>query len=116
MIRGIGTDVVDIRRMSRFFSSGADKRCFTEAERAYIMAAPRAEETAAAIFAAKEALYKAAPEDGLSMKEREVCHGTDGRPFFRLPVSWRGGRVHLSLSHDGDYALAFVIVEEAQHE
>jgi len=76
-------------------------------------------ESLAARFAAKEALAKAlgAPR-GLSWQDAEVVTDDDGRPRFELrgavseaATTLGVARVHLSLSHDGGTALAFVVLE-----
>ena len=115
VIVGIGVDVVDVAR----FAAAVERtphlldRLFTEEERG------RPAESLAARFAAKEAVAKAlgAPP-GLAHREAEVRTGERGRPELHL-----SGRVaeiaaalgvrrwHLSLSHDGGVALAYVIAE-----
>jgi holo-[acyl-carrier protein] synthase len=112
---GIGVDVVDVERFAR----AAERtprllgRLLTDAEQAV-----RRPERLAARFAAKEALAKAlgAPP-GLGWHDAEVVSDA-GRPRFELrgtvaaaaaalgATSW-----HLSLSHDGGIATAFVVLE-----
>jgi holo-[acyl-carrier protein] synthase len=76
-------------------------------------------ESLAARFAAKEALAKAlgAP-GGLSWQDAEVVTDDDGRPSFELrgavseaATTLGVARGHLSLSHGGGTALAFVVLE-----
>ncbi|RJL23561.1 holo-ACP synthase [Bailinhaonella thermotolerans] len=115
MIVGIGVDVVDIERfrasLERTPSLAA--RLFTEGERGLPA------RSLAARFAAKEAVAKAlgAPP-GLRHLDAEVRVGEHGRP--ELAVSGAVARVaaergvarwHLSLSHDGGVAVAYVIAE-----
>ena len=115
MIVGVGTDVVDIGRLQRSLERTPTlrDRLFTPAEAALPL------ESLAARFAAKEALAKAlgAP-GGLSWQDAEVVSDQDGRPSFTLrgTVADRAAelgvaRVHLSLSHDGGVAVAFVVLE-----
>lgn len=62
----------------------------------------------AARCAAKEAAYKALGIDGLQFRDVEVVTGDDGAPHLRLhgePVN-----ASVSLSHDGDVAMAMVVV------
>ncbi|WP_239374952.1 holo-ACP synthase [Frankia sp. Cj5] len=113
---GIGVDVVDVERFAavlRRTPSLAD-RLFTSHERAI-----EAPERLAARFAAKEACAKAlgAPP-GMSWHDAQVVTDPSGRPRLRLSGtvaavaeglgirSW-----HLSLTHDGGVAIAFVITE-----
>lgn len=116
MIHGIGTDLVVV---SRFAASLADtprlaERLFTPSEREGLT--PR---SLAARFAAKEALAKAlgAPGD-LGWHEVEVVRLASGQPQLRV----LGGRIgqlvaqhelslHVTMSHDGDFASATVIAE-----
>ena len=60
MIRGIGCDLCAIPRMEEILQDGRFlRRYFTADERAYILDRVQAAQTAAGIFAAKEALLKA---------------------------------------------------------
>ena len=110
-----GCDIVRISRMEGFTDKGGLKRCFTENEEKYIMEKAKPFDTAAGLFAAKEALGKALGK-GLSsfnLKDVEVCHEEDGRPYFSFKDGlFDGLDISLSISHDGDYALAFVVIKE----
>jgi holo-[acyl-carrier protein] synthase len=115
VILGIGTDVVEIARLS-----AALERTPTLRDRLFTLAeAALPPESLAARFAAKEALAKAlgAP-GGLSWQHAGVVTDPEGRPAFELSgtVAARAAelgveRVHLSLSHDGGVAMAFVLLE-----
>ncbi|WP_214414883.1 holo-ACP synthase [Sphaerisporangium fuscum] len=115
MIIGIGVDVVDIARLQATLQRTPKlrERVFTDAERGLPAA------SLAARFAAKEAVAKAlgAPP-GLAHREAEITAGPHGRPV--LAVSGRAAEVaaelgvrrwHVSLSHDGGLAIAYVIAE-----
>ncbi len=74
-------------------------------------------ESLAANFAAKEALIKAMGKL-FSWKEIEVLRDREGKPYLRLSgktlkfIKDKGiGNIHLSLSHEGEYAIAFLILE-----
>ena len=112
MIRGIGSDLVEVSRLGQALERTPTLRArvFTEAESTLPL------ESLAARFAAKEALAKAlGSPGGLSWQDAEVVVGDSGRPGFELrgEVAERtaGLQVHLSLSHDGGMALAFVVLE-----
>ncbi len=112
MIDGIGIDVVDIARFleSLTRTPGLREKLFTESERT------QTDQSLAARFAAKEALYKAlSPNHGLHWHEAEVINQTNGKPefLFRGEIAdlIDGARVHLSLSHDAGIASAMVVVE-----
>ncbi|WP_447974875.1 holo-ACP synthase [Nitrospira sp. Kam-Ns4a] len=122
-IVGIGLDLVKIARIRALAETWQARfldRVYTEAERAYCLqrAAPYA--SLAGRFAAKEALLKALGTGwagGVSWRDIQVLNDAAGRP--RAVV---GGRteallreagvtaIHVSLSHDGDYAMAQVVL------
>ncbi len=115
MIVAVGTDLVDVARFRRALERTPTlrDRLFTPAE------AVLPPESLAARFAAKEALAKAlgAPGD-LGWHDAEVV--VEGPPRFVLSgtvaaCAERLGveRVHLSLSHDGGMAIAFVVLESS---
>ncbi len=115
MIVGIGVDLVDIARLERAVARTPRllERLFSPAERV------RPTRSLAARYAAKEALIKAlGGSDGLHWSEVEVASEASGRPVFVLSgstaavVAERGIDVlHLSMSHDGGFATAYVVAE-----
>ena len=117
MIFGIGVDTVDIARFERAIdrTPALRSRLFTESERELASA------SLAARFAAKEALIKALGDShGLAWHDMEVVRGADRAPSFAPTSALQrelgelgGGSVHLSMTHDGGMATAFVIVETA---
>ena len=115
MIVGIGIDLVEVARLEEILARTPTvrTRLFTPAEAALPL------ESLAARFAAKEALAKAlgAPT-GLSWQDAEVVLDRGGRPGFALRGTLAAraaelgvGEVHLSISHDGGFAQAFVVAE-----
>lgn len=124
MIRGIGIDTVEISRIQTFLDDRNQallERLFTSAELQHCRRRKQAAACLAARFAAKEALVKALGtglRDGLSWVEIEVVNDLLGKPAMKLLgrtaelVASRGFLIiHLSLSHDGGQAIAFVILE-----
>jgi len=115
LIVGSGTDLVEIARLEQALERTPTlrERLFTPAEATLPVA------SLAARFAAKEALSKAlGVPAGLSWQDAEVVVEESGQPRFALQgavaeaVAGMGvDRVHLSLSHDGGFALAFVVLE-----
>lgn len=116
MIYGVGTDIVRIERMKSFCESGGLDRCFSEGEKEHCIKSRSLYETAAGIFAAKEALSKAVGGTLFNvLKNSEVCWD-DGKPFFKVKNGLgKGLSLHLSVSHDGEYAVAFVVAEEGEN-
>lgn len=115
MIFGVGVDLVDLARFERSLgrTPRLAERLFLPAERGLSV------RSLAGRFAAKEALIKAfGGSDGLSWQEIEVVSDSEGAPGFALTGSALAraatlgiGPLHLSLSHDGGNAIAFVIAE-----
>jgi len=117
VIIGVGTDLVDVARFeqSMLRTPTLRERLFTPTEAAL------PSESLAARFAAKEALAKAlgAPA-GLSWQDAEVVVSAEGQPSFALSgtVAARAAdlgveSVHLSLSHDGGFSVAFIVLESS---
>lgn len=112
---GIGVDLVDLPRFLRTLerTPALRERLFTPAEREL------SSRSLAGRFAAKEALIKAlGGSDDVFWQEIEVLNAPSGAPVLTTSgrtaarLSERGiGSVHLSISHDGDSAIAFVIAE-----
>jgi holo-[acyl-carrier protein] synthase len=125
MIYGIGTDIVEISRFERFVRENNTpllERLFTPAERDYCTARRRSAQHFALRFAAKEAFVKALGtgiRDGLAWKQMEVVNDALGKP--QLHLYGRAAElfallglkhIFLSLSHDGNNAIAMVVVEK----
>ncbi len=124
-IVGSGLDLARIPRFRRFVDEGKIavlERLFTPAERAYAFAHKDPASHLAVRFAAKEAFLKALGTGlrfGLSWQQIEVVRDELGRPSLQLSgraleiLAEKGAaRTHLSYSHDGDYGVASVILED----
>ena len=124
MIFGNGIDIVDITRFDRFVREdnvSLFRRLFTAGEIAYCEARKRSAQHFALRFAAKEAFLKALGiglREGLSWQEMEVVNDHYGKPELKL--SGKAEQLFtnkgltgcfLSLSHDGNCAVASVILE-----
>jgi len=117
VIVGIGVDLVDIARFERTIERTPRllERLFSPAER------ERTPRSLAARYAAKEALIKAlGGSDGVHWTEIEITPEASGRPWFTLSgstaavIAERGiTGIHLSMSHDGGFATAYVVAESA---
>jgi len=118
-IVGIGTDLAVIARMRHMVARWDDRflrRVFTEGEIAYCRRRRDPIPHFAARFAAKEATLKALGTGlrmGIKWREIEVRRERGQAPTIVLTGQCRaialargGSRVLLSLTHDGDYALA----------
>lgn len=127
MILGVGTDLIDIRRIERTILRYGDRfldRVYTETERR--KASGRASPAAAFSqrYAAKEACAKALGTGfraGVFWKDIGVDSWPSGQPFLRLdggaarrlqtlvPEGWIA-RIDLSLTDEPPYAHAMVII------
>jgi holo-[acyl-carrier protein] synthase len=115
MIKGIGTDIIELSRVSELISRQGKfiDRILTvnEKEKFERLSDTRKVEFLAGRFAAKEALSKALGTgigSELSFLDIEVDADHLGKPYFIKPE----GRVHLSISHSREYAVAQVVIEE----
>ena len=122
MILGIGIDICGISRMKRATKSGHFvNRVFRETEIEYAKTKANPAASYAAAFAAREAFCKAA---SISMYEAVFSQGIwierdkDGKPAIMLSEKIRSklsshGELsfHLSLTHEGDIAAAYVVIE-----
>lgn len=123
MIYGIGVDITKVSRfekwcqnpeiISRFFNK--EEICFSKEQDSLC-------QYYAARFAAKEAFSKALGTGikNFSLKDLYIKNNKDGKPelFFSDSVKQilqnRCGEcvVHVSLSHETDYAIAYVVIEK----
>ena len=122
-ITGLGVDLVSIPRMRTTIDRWQERfvdRVFTDDEIAYCRARRDPAPHFAARFAAKEAGFKALGTGlqlGVRWRELEVRREREQAPTLVLSGrAWEiglargGGRMLLSLSHEGDYALAQAIL------
>lgn len=123
MIVGIGLDLVKIdrvRAMAERWRERFLRRLYTEAERRACMKKAVPYASLAGRFAAKEAVLKALGtgwSDGISWRDIQVLNDRAGRPYAtvsgRVKTLMRRARVtgiHVSLSHDAEYAVAQAVL------
>ncbi|MDO9466152.1 MAG: holo-ACP synthase [Thiobacillus sp.] len=124
MIHGIGTDLLDARRirdgLARFGEHYAD-RMLAPAEHAGYYASRDPARFLAKSFAAKEAFAKAAGtglRPPITLRNIAVLRDAHGKPHFECApelAAWLVNRGitahHVSLSDEGDLVLAYVILE-----
>ena len=123
MIYGIGVDIITSARLNDLRGKYDDsffKKTFTEKE--YEAGLKRADPIAyfAGRFAAKEAVFKALDinSGAFRFSDIETLSDDSGRPYVNLygHVKERfdglgAVRLHISLSSDGDYIIAFAVCE-----
>ena len=126
MIYGIGVDLVRIERIEQSLSKWGERfvrRIYTTEEARLCSGRARPAAAFALRFAAKEAFSKAmglGMRRGLKWHEIEVFNEPDGKPRLRLHgttartcAQAHVACVHLSLSDEGDYGVAVVVLETA---
>ena len=127
MIIGIGSDLVDVRRIERVIARHGERflnRIFTPTERARAGRQARQTETYAKRFAAKEACAKALGTGfryGVFWRDMGVVNLASGRPTMNLTGGalkrlqemtppGRTVRIDVSLTDEGPMAQAIVII------
>jgi len=124
MIVGIGVDLVEVPRIRRAIEEHGDRfirRVFTDAETDYCRQCAHPEQRFATRFAAKEAALKALGvgwAEGLEFAEVEVVTNARGAPSvvftgraLELARSLGAERIHVSMTHHHDFAIAEVVLE-----
>ncbi len=127
MILGIGSDLVDVRRIEEVIARHGERflaRVFTATERARAERRARRAETYAKRFAAKEACAKAlgtGMRAGVFWRDMGVVNLPSGRPTLKLTggalarlqaITPAGceARIDLSITDEGPLAQAFVVI------
>ena len=122
MIIGVGIDVVHVRRLERWQAiPGLLERYFHPQELSASLAkGSTATLSLAARFAAKEAYGKALGTGlvGIALKDIMVANSYNGKPEIRVfgtafqAFKQSGAnRIHISLTHERDNAIALVLLE-----
>ncbi|MEJ2758713.1 MAG: holo-ACP synthase [Anaerolineales bacterium] len=122
MIVGIGIDLVSIEDlMEKVKRPAFINKVFTENEVAYCQSYRSPIEHFAGKFAAKEAFMKAIGkgiQQGIWFKQIEIANEPTGAPSFNLyrqalsrVDELKIGKIHVSISHSKDHAVAIVILE-----
>lgn len=123
MIIGIGTDIIAVARIKKNVDANPRfvEKLFTPAEIAYCTVKANPEQSYAARFAGKEAVMKALGTgwDGMvNWTDIEILPNAKGCPFViltggakSLADSLNVHTIHISLSHEKEYAVATAILE-----
>ena len=121
MIIGIGTDIIEIERVRRAINNRHFvERVYTIKEKNYCESRGRqAAASYAARFAGKEAFFKALGTGIIcSLTDIEILNDDLGCPYVSLKGTtaklfgdMKAKKIHISLSHSKDYAVATCIIE-----
>ncbi len=119
MIIGIGTDIQLISAFEKKKSNeNLLKKLFTEKELSILIS--KSTKSYVGFFCVKEALVKALGTGfvGIKPTDIEVSYLDSGKPFvslhngaLELSKNLMITTIHVSISHSGDYAQAFVVLE-----
>lgn len=121
MIIGVGTDSIEIKRVARAAArKGFLEKYFTEIELSYFSRKGNQASTVAGNFAGKEAVAKALGTgfNGFMPGDVEILRDENGKPIVNLcgPAKELAERtciraVHVSITHNVEYATAFAVAE-----
>jgi holo-[acyl-carrier protein] synthase len=120
VIVGIGTDIVDVWRLRRMDPEHRDNftRKNLSPDEISLLPDTNTETFIAGRYAAKEALAKALGFHTFSNAVLTILNDAGGRPVIEnadLLIRNKDPResytFHLSISHNSDYAVAFVVIE-----
>ena len=113
----IGTDIVKINRFKKLSTNKTFmNKVFLHDELQYIESKNYNIDTIAGLFAAKEAFLKAIKMgiNNYSLKDIQISHDNNNAPYILLHSTLKNilinKHIDLSISHDGNYAIAIVII------
>lgn len=125
MIISIGIDIVEVYRIGETLERTPHfaERVFTDAERAYCESKGKgAAQSYAGRYAAKEALLKALKtgwRGEIAWRDMEILNDELGAPALSVTGATKklldqsgATRIHLSISHTKDHAVAQIILEK----
>ena len=104
----IGNDIIETERVKNLYEKYGDKfkkRVYTNKEIEYCEKKNTNKyQSYAGRFAAKEAIFKATQDK--EYLSYSILNTSDGKPYVKDHPE-----IEISISHDQDYALAFVIIQ-----
>ena len=124
MIFGIGVDITAVKRFEKWVNSpDMMERFFNEKEIKSGKSLSAVCQHYAVRFAAKEAFSKALGTgiSGFNLKDVYITNDEFGKPIINVQNSaeeilknrCQNYKLHVSLSHENEYAIAYVIIEES---
>lgn len=121
MIKGIGTDIIEIDRVEKAINrtEGFLNRYFTLKEIEMFERKNFSPQTIAGNFSAKESISKALGTGvrGFSLRDIEILRDELGKPIVNLSEKMKSNlnisdiNIHLSISHDKSKAISFAVLE-----
>ena len=124
MVFGIGVDITAVKRFEKWVNSpDMIERFFNEKEIKSGKSLSAVCQQYAVRFAAKEAFSKAIGTgiSGFNLKDVYITNDEFGKPIINVQNSaeeilknrCQNYKLHVSLSHEKEYAIAYVIIEES---
>lgn len=124
MVFGIGVDIIAVKRFEKWVNSpDMIERFFNEKEIKSGKSLSAVCQHYAVRFAAKEAFSKALGTgiSGFNLKDVYITNDEFGKPIINVQNSaeeilknrCQNYKLHVSLSHEKEYAIAYVIIEES---
>ena len=116
----IGTDIVNVERIKKLFDDNGNKflnKIYTKNEIQYCNSNSEPHIHLSGKYAAKEAVKKALLSkniiETISLKKIEILNNENKSPYVYIHKDFDGDlNCHISISHDGDYAVAFAVIEK----
>lgn len=127
MVTGVGTDILALHRFRRIMADDSQvflDRVYTVKEQELARSRPDSFLFFATRFAGKEAVFKALgiPSDSFRLVDIEILSDPTGRPEVtlygqaaELSVKQQLAPVHLSLSFEDEYVVAFAVIQTSTH-
>ncbi|QSX06047.1 holo-ACP synthase [Sedimentibacter sp. zth1] len=121
MVFGTGIDIVQINRIEKLLNNkNFINKVYTKKEQDYLDRRKYNPQTAAGIFAAKEAISKALGTGiaGFNITDLEIQNDESGRPYvvlynnaLKLSIEKCIVSINISISHEKEYAVSIAIAE-----
>ncbi len=116
MIIGTGVDITEVRRLKQAVEKWGEvflSRVFTKEELENAKTRGSLYQHLAGRFAAKEAVFKALGDAGLTWKDVQILNDKEGKPnCVILNKRKKGLDIHVSISHVKNYAVANAIITQ----
>lgn len=114
MIRGIGTDIIEVDRIAKAVERWGDQfldHVYTRDEINYCLKHKYAAQNFAGRFAAKEAVIKALGDTAnLEWRDIRINNAANGKPVCVIDKKKVKADIQISISHTKTYAIAFAVI------